>query len=174
MESLLARGELLICWLGELFYFQARQTGQSVDPRDEALVMPATPWVLGPIIICTWPSLTNVPGSQPRSDSARVRLCSSCREGLVFSGSIFLLHPFAKPGIWSHGFQAFRPNLNFAGTLGRRQQLTGFVSLELGWEPVVFASMDLLFFPLNFVTKMFEPTLWKVESTHTPITNVLP
>lgn len=71
-------------------------------------MMSASLWARGPIITCTWPSLSNVPASQPGVTQQGRDSVPPERRGLVFSGQMFLLHPLAHRGVWSHTFQPFQ------------------------------------------------------------------
>lgn len=104
--------------------------------------------------------------TQQRCNSAppseRVRLSSGRTFLNVPANQMYEVTPFTR----------FRPSLNFALTFETGQHLTEFVSLRyLGWEFVMFASVDLLF-PSRFHYENVQ-TYRKAESTNKLITKIL-
>lgn len=166
----------LLAWgaFGCLFPFQAGQTAHSDHLRDEPLVMSVSPWARGPIITCTWPSLSNMLDLSSGVTQRRWACAPPSERAVVFlrtnvpkcSCKISLPSQVPEATALCH----FRPNLRFTGTLGTGKKFTEFVSLrKLGWEFFTFASADSLFAPLNFTMKMFQHIeKWKALIRQSP------
>lgn len=71
------------------------------------------PGQLSPVITCTWPSLTNVPGFGSGVTQRGWDFVAPPGRVLIFSGQMFLLHSLANPGIWSQTCQAFQTKFKF-------------------------------------------------------------
>lgn len=175
MESWLARGELLIWRLGEhvaaAFPSRLGKLATLIIQEMNLWRRQPPPGEPGPLSHALDLDSLLPLGLILGVTQQRCILASPSERVWLSSGRTFLNVPANQMNEVTP-FSHFRPNLNFAFTLETGQHLTEFVSLRyLGWEFVMFASVDLLF-PFQFHYENVQ-TYRKAESTNKLIAKIL-
>ena len=135
--------------------FQAAQTGHSDNPRDEPLVMSASPWAPRPIITCTWPSFSSIPWISAQEWLGKSETLLLLQRGVWFSSGRMFWNVPADPDVCA--FRPFQTQFKLCWHFRDRRTAQRIYFLEITrmrLRYICFCGL-LSLHPLNFIMKMF-------------------